>query len=48
MKVNDDHGNSFENIEDTNHAKFFHLVLNHSASQRVVPGPAVLGYIGEL
>ena len=42
MKVNDDHRNSFENTEDTNHAKFFHLVLNHSASQRVVPGPAVL------
>ena len=28
MKVNDDHRNSLENIADTNHSKFFHLVLN--------------------
>ena len=46
MKVNDDHRNSLENKEDTNHSKFFHLVLNHSASQSVVPGPAVLATSG--
>ena len=32
--------------ENINHSSFLHLVLNHSGSQSVVPGPAALATLG--